>query len=90
MALISATLGPVSEIETFDWPSAKDRFAVTGFHLDGIDIFLATHAEPADKDAAIVASAGLLIDALARLRDAAAERMAAIPETELRALAGDR
>ena len=75
MASISATVGPFTRIVTRDTPNETyGHIAVLDF--DGICLYLGGFNR--DKaDAEIVASAGQLIDALAKLRDSAAARIAA-------------
>ena len=73
MAIISATVEPTTVVET------RDTLSKTYGHIpvvvfDGINVYLGGTTTPEDADARIIASAGLLIDALDRLRGAATER----------------
>lgn len=74
MAIINASIGPSSDIGTFDFqPTEEGRSRIAGFRIDGVDVYLATHE--AEKDAGIVSTANLLIGVLVGLRDAAVQRM---------------
>jgi hypothetical protein len=84
MALISCTVSPYDDVRTTDIEGSRGR--IVGFEIDGITIYLATFTEPEEKDAAIVATANMLIGVLVGLRDAAARRIADKPnwtESEL-------
>jgi hypothetical protein len=80
MALITATAGPSDDIRTTDIPGSNGRIA--GFEVDGVTIYLGTYSKAEDKDAAIVATANMLIGVLVGLRDAAGRRIA-IHEADL-------
>ncbi len=74
MASITATVEPTTVIEARD--TASETYGhIAVIEFDGVKILLGG-TNPATVDAEIIASAGLLIDALGKLRHAAAGRIA--------------
>lgn len=99
MASVTIWVRPGTEVWVHNRPNAKDKFAPT-ITVDGALVMIGDTGD----DASILVSANVLIDALAKIRDGAQERLAQgwrdeieanpplakISESEARALHGDR
>lgn len=81
MALITATVGPSDDIRTHDFAGSSGRNC--GFEIDGVGIYLGRDQTEDITDAAVIATACNLIDALSALRDAAMARLAESATAEM-------
>ena len=84
MGSSSATVEPTTVVETRDSPS-ETYGHIPVLVFDDVNVYLGGITTPEDADARIITSAGLLIDALDKLRDAAVDRIAAVEDDKLRA-----